>query len=155
MDADYHQTVIDFNTKQGFHQTVTFCLNPHMDTKAEIRRKRLGQLIQDRFGGNQTEFAEKVGRRQSAVSDMVRGAKSFGEKIARDIELKLGLPELWLDGVDGMQGQDMAPGEPLADYYIVAKSPEDLVRQLRDKGDEDILGILQLLVANKDKFSGH
>lgn len=155
MSADYHQTVINFNTKRGFHQTVTFCLNPHMDTKAEIRRKRLGQLIQDRFGGNQTEFAEQVGRRQSAVSDMVRGAKSFGEKIARDIELKLGLPELWLDGLDEQKAQEMVVMEPLADYYIVAKSPEDLVRQLRDRGDDEIMGILQLLVANKDKFSGH
>lgn len=155
MDADYHQTVIDFNTKRGFHQTVTFCLNPHMDTKAEIRRKRLVQLIQDRFGGNQTEFAEQVGRRQSAVSDMVRGAKSFGEKIARDIELRLGLPELWLDGADSEKDVEPPVSGKTDEYYIVAKSPEDLVRQLRDRGDDEIMGILQLLVANKDKFSGH
>ena len=39
--------------------------------------------------------------------------------------------------------------------YIYASSPEDLAAKLSEKGNEDIAKIIQLLLANKDKISGH
>jgi hypothetical protein len=47
------------------------------------------------------ELSEKVGGRISYWNDMLSGNKSFGEKIARKIEEKLGLPRGSLDLVDG------------------------------------------------------
>jgi phage repressor protein C with HTH and peptisase S24 domain len=64
---------------------------------ADIRRANLALLIETKTGGNATEFAAMIGRKQSYVSDLGRGEKSFGEKIARAIEIRLELPKLWMD----------------------------------------------------------
>lgn len=47
--------------------------------------------------GSISDLARAIGRRQSQVSDMIKGRKSFGDAIARDIEKKLGLNEMALD----------------------------------------------------------
>jgi hypothetical protein len=48
-----------------------------------------------------TLLAEKVGGRTSYWSDLLRGKKSFGEKVARKIEEKLGWPRGCLDDDGG------------------------------------------------------
>lgn len=44
-----------------------------------------------------SELAAQIGRSVSQASDMLRRKKTFGEKIARDIEQRLNLPRNWLD----------------------------------------------------------
>ncbi|WP_136419953.1 hypothetical protein [Herbaspirillum sp. ST 5-3] len=66
----------------------------------DIRRARLAQLIQERYG-SQAQFIEQTNENQGEVSALLRD-KSFGEKKARKLEKKCGLPAYWLDG-------DMAP----------------------------------------------
>ncbi len=67
----------------------------------EIRRANLRTLIDERFGGKIAALAEAIERAPSYVSRCVtekpEHRKRIGEGIARDIELKLGLPLLSLD----------------------------------------------------------
>lgn len=69
-----------------------------MTTKAEIRRARLRTYIADECNGNAADLARKVGKSESQINDMIHARKSFGEKVARDIESALSLPKDWLDG---------------------------------------------------------
>jgi phage repressor protein C with HTH and peptisase S24 domain len=75
------------------------------------RRKRLLQLIQTRFEGNQTKFADAIGRGNAYVSFLLaepglQHSKNLGEKLASHIEATLGLPEKWLDGGDDLVLKD-------------------------------------------------
>jgi hypothetical protein len=96
MESHYHQSVLERNTKQRLHHLVNCGLNGRMK-KAEIRRARLRQLVDELSNGNITRFGELIDRSQSHVSDLLHGRKSFGEKAARDIERRLKLDEGWLD----------------------------------------------------------
>jgi hypothetical protein len=80
----------------------------------QTRRERLQELINSRYDGNQTRFAEKIGRRQSQISDTLRDKKSFGEKLATDIEKAEHLPKGWLSR------RENDSGEPTAFYHGVA-----------------------------------
>jgi phage repressor protein C with HTH and peptisase S24 domain len=63
----------------------------------EVRRANLQALINQKTQGNRTRFGELLGRKQSYVSDILNGKKPFGERVARSIEVKMGLPNRWLD----------------------------------------------------------
>lgn len=67
---------------------------------AEIRRANFRALWpSDSF--SPTEAVRKLGRTASLWSDLYHGRKSFGEKIARYIEERLGLVRLSLDDPEG------------------------------------------------------
>lgn len=61
----------------------------------KVRIDNLTRVMQTM--GSWAELARRINKRPSQISDMVRGKKSFGDRVARDIELKLGLPRLALD----------------------------------------------------------
>ena len=64
------------------------------NVKAEIRRRRLAQLV----GDNQAAFAARIERTAPFVNSLLKDQrKSFGEKLARDLEKRLGLGVGWLD----------------------------------------------------------
>lgn len=65
----------------------------------DIRRKRLRQLIADRYEGSQSKLVEATGENQGEISSLLRN-KSFGEKKARKLEQKADLPVGWLDALD-------------------------------------------------------
>lgn len=52
-----------------------------------------------------TAVAQRLGKTASQWSDLYYGRKSFGEKIARNIEEAAGLPRLSLDEPDGESGE--------------------------------------------------
>jgi hypothetical protein len=99
MPKDYH-LVIDKATSFGnlpkgiFGDTLA-----SMDIN-EIRRKNLLLLIEERFG-TIAKLAENIDKQAGYVSRMLGGKeehrRSIGEKMARAIEEKLALPNLWLD----------------------------------------------------------
>lgn len=66
------------------------------ETVVDVRRSKLAELVKRE--GSQTALAIKVGRSPQHIGDMIRGQKSFGEKVARDIEDRLGLERGYLDG---------------------------------------------------------
>lgn len=84
----------------GIHQMMVLRRNHAMATEAATRRVRLAAYAA-KEGISEAELARRIGRSPSQTSDMLAARKSFGEKIARSIEVKLGLPRLWLDSTDG------------------------------------------------------
>lgn len=62
----------------------------------ELRLKNLLDLVGQR-GWKPADLVREVGKSPSYWSDMLRGAKGFGEAVAREIEDELGLPRFWLD----------------------------------------------------------
>lgn len=79
----------------------------------DIRRTRLAQLIEEKYGGSQARFIDETGENQSEVSGLLR-TKSFGERKARKLEEKCGLPVGWLDteptaGVAAVERQGQRP----------------------------------------------
>jgi phage repressor protein C with HTH and peptisase S24 domain len=68
-------------------------------TIQDIRRARLAQLIRERYDDSQASFVSQTGENQSEVSGLLK-SKSFGEKKARKLEEKCGLPTGWLDTSD-------------------------------------------------------
>lgn len=72
----------------------------------DIRRKRLAQLIEEKFDGSQAKFVEHTGENQGEVSALLRN-KSFGERKARKIEAKCGLETYWLDNFELPEAQPM------------------------------------------------
>jgi hypothetical protein len=77
------------------------------------RRQRLLACITDKYG-TQAKCVRETGIHQGELSGLLK-SKSFGEKKARSLEEKLGLPNLWLDGLDVKQDQDAV----LADFSWV------------------------------------
>nr|DAP72498.1 MAG TPA: Repressor protein CI [Caudoviricetes sp.] len=67
----------------------------------ETRKQRVRQLIDERFGGRQVDFARAVGKKQAQVTHWLTDQRPIGNGIASDIETALNLPRGWLDGKDG------------------------------------------------------
>lgn len=64
-----------------------------------MRRTTLRELIKDpRWNGNVSAFARDAQKPASQIQDMLDGRKAFGEKVARQIEQRIGLPLGTLDG---------------------------------------------------------
>jgi len=83
----------------------------------EIRRYNLialiAQKIEDKTFEFQEDFAEGVGIDPSYLSMMImpsdrKGARGVSEKKARLIEEKLGLPELYLDAIQNLDGANVS-----------------------------------------------
>jgi transcriptional regulator with XRE-family HTH domain len=69
-----------------------------MDIK-EKRRQNLLLLIKENSSQkNLAKRLEKANIDESYLSQMKTGSRSIGEKTARNIELCLNLPNLWMDG---------------------------------------------------------
>ena len=62
----------------------------------DLRRRNLRQWIADKYGGQQTRFAEAIAINQGELSALLKN-KSFGEKKARKIEQAAQMPAMWLD----------------------------------------------------------
>lgn len=87
-----HQTVKSSSTPVGEYAV----MHLGMADDAEIRRQNLRRLFPgDPFPS--TRAARELGRTPAFWSDLARGRKSFGEKLARSIEEHAGLPRLALD----------------------------------------------------------
>lgn len=93
---------------------VADCSNTQMK-QADIRRLVLAHFV-ERDG--LSSFAKRVGKPDSQINDMLAGRKSFGEKVARDIESKYdpSKPPGWLDSLytldslGGVLEENVSPG---------------------------------------------
>lgn len=72
------------------------------DTLVEIRRENLRAIANEK--GGITALANLIGKSQGQLSHLIGKApsKPIGEKIAREIEQKIGLERLWLDRPHGI-----------------------------------------------------
>ena len=97
MVPDYHHTVISKATP--FREFTGQCArrdNPSMDIKElpEIRRTNLRRFVDTRMRGNLSALARTYrpdNPRPNFFSDLLRGAKNFGEKLAFELETCTGL----------------------------------------------------------------
>lgn len=102
-----------------------------MSVDAGIRLERLRSLF-----SRPIEMREKTGRSASFCSDLLNGRKSFGEKLARDLEEQLELPRGWFDlSGDGSDkpAQD-EEAELLAAFRALAGDPVARARVLAYAG---------------------
>ena len=83
------------------------------------RRTKLRTFLDSRLGGVEAELARRIKRSPSQTSDMLAGRKSFGEKVARDIERLLELEPGWLDGEDRHAGDDPGIAEILRLFSLM------------------------------------
>jgi hypothetical protein len=73
--------------------------NGWMEDEA-LKRRRIANLqawIDERFKGSVARAAKESGKADSQLRDTLAGRKSFGEKVARSLEEKLGMEEGALD----------------------------------------------------------
>ena len=82
-----------------------------------FRSDKLANLIKE--NGNQAAFVQKHGLSQSHISNLLNGWSSFGEKTARNLELKTGLSFGFFDtGFDASSANlKIKPGRKSADYH--------------------------------------
>jgi SOS-response transcriptional repressor LexA len=78
--------------KHYLHPPVYDSLN--MD---EHRRKRLAELIASRYKGDRGELIRESGYTKGRVAQFLSQGEPFGERSARELERRIGLPERWLD----------------------------------------------------------
>lgn len=72
------------------------------------RLERVKTLIQERYDGNQTEFAKAIGKAAAQVNQWVNGYRNIGDGTASNIEIALNLPRGYLDGeAEAMPGLPM------------------------------------------------
>ena len=97
-----------------------------MADDAAIRLANFKKCFDEPF--SPSEAARKLWGTASQWSDLYRGQKSFGEKLARKIEDKLGLLRMSLDDPDGPQPAPLSP-ELLA---RLQEAPDDERRRLEN-----------------------
>lgn len=111
----------------------------------EIRRKRLAQLISERYE-SQADFVSRTGINQGEVSALLK-SKSFGEKKARKIEEDSGLPVRWLDTIDGG-----APTAAVIASPPVAAPPRPRLQWVYDDEAEILSDYRRMANAEKQSF---
>ncbi|WP_158611223.1 MULTISPECIES: LexA family protein [Pseudomonas] len=89
-----------------------------MDTN-QLRVEALRRLMGDL---SQIDFAEKYDLNASYISQLLTGARSFGERAARNMERKIGL-------VDGVLSRPAMPGESGQESNVVAAFQPDRYRR--------------------------
>lgn len=84
---------------------------------ADIRRKALRKLIDERFGGVARQLAIACKKPEGQINDMLSTPprKAFGEKVARQMEETLGLPSGHFDAD--------------SDYNSLAKNTQEYVAE--------------------------
>ena len=113
----------------------------------DTRQQRLAQIMAEQFGGSIARLSDRLDRDPSYFSRIFSdtgkaGKKRIGETLARDIEAKLGLPRLWLDG----DAQDAAapPKEETLPPEIAARFAR-LINGLRNEDIDRMLAAIELI----------
>lgn len=65
----------------------------------EIRRSRLAELIRSRYKGERAGLIAESGLSKGRVAQLLDSEFPFGERAARELERRLGLPSLYFDEV--------------------------------------------------------
>jgi hypothetical protein len=97
----------------------------------EVRRSNLLAYINEKFDGNRSAFARAADKNVNLINLVLSNNEEFrrniGEKLARDLEQRLSLPEGWMD----IQRQGGPTGRvtsfPVVRFGAADDSPEKLV----------------------------
>jgi len=78
------------------------------------RRARLVALIDKRFRGDRQAFLKKADLSKGRLTQLLDAKETFGERAARSLEKRLGLPAMWFDVTD-----EALPGYPTDGRLLV------------------------------------
>jgi hypothetical protein len=70
-----------------------------------FRRAKLRHLIADRFSGSREKFMAETGLNKSRLSQLMSDSYPFGERAARELALRLQLPEDYFETMDERTAQ--------------------------------------------------
>jgi hypothetical protein len=107
--------------------------NAQMDI-SEVRRVALRRLIANRYEGVSRHLALASGKPERQINDMLSSPprKSFGEKVARNLEQSLGLPPLFLDRIEEPANDYREADDTARSRYRVAAAQEGSRFELQD-----------------------
>lgn len=101
-----------------------------MDVK-NIRLANLHRLLASRFNGVIARFAEGIGKDANQARFILYpekpGGRWLGERLARQIERKLGLPDGYLDSIHNQEDQSYAGTEQQGLIAVPADNPAEAV----------------------------
>jgi hypothetical protein len=109
---------------------------------ADIRRRRFALLLEERAQGNISELGRLIDRSPSLTHDLLSGRKSFGEKIARQIEARLGL------GDGDLDREESAPSQA-----AIALARD--IERLSEIDIQDVRAFIRLKFAVRGKLEPH
>lgn len=123
-----------------------------MKTVYDTRRDNLRQLM--KVWGGPTSLAKKLGHANGSYLAQIAGPnprRDISEKVAREIESKLGLASMWLD-------QPHAGGAHKLNDQALADCVRAVATVLRDRGlrpDPESYATIVQLVYDHTKLTGH
>jgi len=129
---------------------VIACCNARMKDVSSIRREHLAALVREH---GLTAVATRMQRSVTQVSDMVAGRKSFGEKVARAMELAWDPSRSpgWLDVQAGELPKLQPAPRDAAPEWPFARLPLTRLQRLTDN---QLRGIEDAMIKQVDAFLG-
>lgn len=124
---------------------------------AKVRERRVRLLINQRFEGVASRLALAIGRSANQVSrwfsEDPNNHRNIGERLARDIEQRLGLPASWLDQAPREYEPEDVPNIRVYTHDkhkdingIIESFAEHLTPEQLQEIDEDLLGVLKKML---------
>lgn len=114
----------------------------------EIRRRNLDSIVgKPGMRGRIIEFATKFEVHENWVSQVLRGARTMGEKAARNIERKTGLPRMALDHPDG-------PNQAIADSRNKLRTDQMELLEMFEQSNPEVQRAILLAVKSLSQISG-
>lgn len=112
----------------------------------EIRRARLAQFAKQKsVEDDPSGLAALIGKKANQLNNLLSGRASFGEKVARSIEVAAKLPTLWLD-IDQDAGEQL-PGWPFSQALL------DRLVALNDTDRAYVEGRLEEAIISRESSS--
>lgn len=110
MDAQYTEQCSDATPSGEFHQKVIEGITFAMKIMADVRRGKLQELVDE---SNLTAVANRLKKPIRQINDMLAGRKTFGDKVARQMEQEGNLPPYYFDGLtQPRQSEPVLKGDP-------------------------------------------
>lgn len=111
------------------------------------------------LGHSPTDLVRLIGSTYTYWRDLLAGQKSFGEKAARNIEAKLGLPRGCLDIEGSCEKQRRQPAaqaaQPGPGYDVLSEAERVLLQNFRDLPDPDQVELAAEIAARAEKARGY
>lgn len=116
-------------------------------TENDIRRAVLRAVIKTMFDNVPNQFATAIGKPPGQINDMLSTPprKSFGAKIARQIEEKIGLEKYYLDNISNVGGTPaynqerptpLVANQDRVEYQTLTDAERELIIGFRNAPEE-------------------
>jgi hypothetical protein len=120
------------------------------------RRARLVELFDGPlFKGDRAKLIAKSGLTKGRIAQFFDPGQPFGERAARGLAQRLGLPENYFDSA-GKSGLTEAPAAaPVEPVYDISPSEWGTLQDLRDMHEDDRAALLREARERSERFKAH